>query len=326
MPKQSKYYAVVKGKKPGIYNTWGECSSQVTGYSGAIFQSFKSRDDAVQYYQMQVPPAPRPPKRQPPPVTTAVVAAAAAAAVAAVMAPHSYTYGFHPVDPPTITMNYKILSIRIMFDGGSRGNPGPIAGAGAVVTIDTTTTNSNTTSSGDNTTTTSTYRVRQFLGDNHQSITNNQAEYSGCQIGLRVALFHMQREQRLARRQCQPPIKGGSQNTTSDGDLGWVDSILIQGDSQLIINQLNQSYQCKNAQLMVYYEKCQSYLQELVSLSSPPNNEEETNVLIEHVYRDQNKEADGNDLSFSKFRSTGIYSQIIFIFFSCFIPINQYNL
>ena len=30
-----KYYAVKKGKKPGIYRSWEECRAQVSGFSGA---------------------------------------------------------------------------------------------------------------------------------------------------------------------------------------------------------------------------------------------------------------------------------------------------
>jgi ribonuclease HI len=44
-----KYYAVAKGKKTGIFETWNECDKQITGFSGAIFKSFKSRKDAEEY-------------------------------------------------------------------------------------------------------------------------------------------------------------------------------------------------------------------------------------------------------------------------------------
>ena len=42
----SKYYAVKKGKKPGVYRTWDECKSQTDGFSGAIFKSFKTQEEA----------------------------------------------------------------------------------------------------------------------------------------------------------------------------------------------------------------------------------------------------------------------------------------
>lgn len=40
------YYAVRAGRKPGIYMTWAECQKQVTGYKGAQFKKFETRDEA----------------------------------------------------------------------------------------------------------------------------------------------------------------------------------------------------------------------------------------------------------------------------------------
>ncbi|KAJ5272815.1 Ribosomal protein L9/RNase H1 N-terminal [Penicillium angulare] len=45
----SKYYAVKVGFKPGIYYGWPECLAQITGYKGAIFQSFLSHEDATAF-------------------------------------------------------------------------------------------------------------------------------------------------------------------------------------------------------------------------------------------------------------------------------------
>ena len=45
----SKYYAVKKGKKTGIYTTWNDCQLQVNGFSGAKFKSFKHYDEALSY-------------------------------------------------------------------------------------------------------------------------------------------------------------------------------------------------------------------------------------------------------------------------------------
>ena len=39
----NKYYAVKKGRKPGIYDTWDECRKQTLGFSGAVYKSFKTR-------------------------------------------------------------------------------------------------------------------------------------------------------------------------------------------------------------------------------------------------------------------------------------------
>lgn len=42
----SKYYAVKKGVKPGIYRTWPECQRQVSGFSGAVYKSFQTLREA----------------------------------------------------------------------------------------------------------------------------------------------------------------------------------------------------------------------------------------------------------------------------------------
>lgn len=44
-----KYYAVRKGKTPGVYNSWDMCKRMVDGYPGAVYKSFKSRQEAEEY-------------------------------------------------------------------------------------------------------------------------------------------------------------------------------------------------------------------------------------------------------------------------------------
>lgn len=41
-----KYYAVKKGKTPGIYMTWDACKAVVDGYPGAVYKSFKTKEEA----------------------------------------------------------------------------------------------------------------------------------------------------------------------------------------------------------------------------------------------------------------------------------------
>ena len=41
-----KFYAVKQGKKPGIYLTWDQCKAQVHGFSGAIYKSFPTKEEA----------------------------------------------------------------------------------------------------------------------------------------------------------------------------------------------------------------------------------------------------------------------------------------
>lgn len=45
----SKFYAVRKGKKTGIFSTWDECKEQVTGFKGAIYKSFKTLEEAEEF-------------------------------------------------------------------------------------------------------------------------------------------------------------------------------------------------------------------------------------------------------------------------------------
>ena len=45
----SKVYAVRKGRKEGIFSSWGECQPQVTGFKGAEYKSFSNMEDAQKY-------------------------------------------------------------------------------------------------------------------------------------------------------------------------------------------------------------------------------------------------------------------------------------
>ncbi|KOY78793.1 viroplasmin family protein [Apilactobacillus kunkeei] len=51
----SKFYAVRKGKKPGIYKTWDECKNQVNGFPGAEYKSFKTKSEAKSYMGIAKP-------------------------------------------------------------------------------------------------------------------------------------------------------------------------------------------------------------------------------------------------------------------------------
>lgn len=44
-----KLYAVKKGKKTGLFQTWEACKAAVDGYSGAEYKSFFSREEAEAY-------------------------------------------------------------------------------------------------------------------------------------------------------------------------------------------------------------------------------------------------------------------------------------
>ena len=44
-----KYYAVKKGRIPGIYETWDECKEQTSGFSGPVFKSFQTLKEAEKF-------------------------------------------------------------------------------------------------------------------------------------------------------------------------------------------------------------------------------------------------------------------------------------
>lgn len=41
-----KFYAVAKGRKPGIYENWPDAQAQVSGFQGAVYKGFKTRSEA----------------------------------------------------------------------------------------------------------------------------------------------------------------------------------------------------------------------------------------------------------------------------------------
>lgn len=46
-----KFYAVRRGRKPGIYHSWEQCKSMVDGYAGAVYKSFKTIEEAESFLQ-----------------------------------------------------------------------------------------------------------------------------------------------------------------------------------------------------------------------------------------------------------------------------------
>ncbi|MFC6206990.1 ribonuclease H family protein [Levilactobacillus tongjiangensis] len=103
-----KYYAVRKGRQPGIYRTWPETQKQVSGFSGAQYKSFASATEAKAFMQGTAgseKPVPTKGRRQP--------------------ATRS-----QPAQPS----NQLPVTITVYTDGGSR-NTGNVAG-GHVKTAD----------------------------------------------------------------------------------------------------------------------------------------------------------------------------------------------
>lgn len=47
---KKKFYAVVAGRQPGIYEDWASCNAQIRGYKGQLYQAFKDYEAARDYY------------------------------------------------------------------------------------------------------------------------------------------------------------------------------------------------------------------------------------------------------------------------------------
>ena len=51
---KKKIYAVRKGHKTGLFNTWAECQKATAGYSGAEFRGFTDREEAMAFLNMKI--------------------------------------------------------------------------------------------------------------------------------------------------------------------------------------------------------------------------------------------------------------------------------
>lgn len=60
-----KIYAVKKGHKTGLFESWEECKAAVDGYSGAEYKGFKERGEALAYLGIASAPETAEPKCQP---------------------------------------------------------------------------------------------------------------------------------------------------------------------------------------------------------------------------------------------------------------------
>lgn len=50
---KKKIYAVRKGHKTGLFNTWAECQKATAGYSGAEFRGFTEKEEALVFLNME---------------------------------------------------------------------------------------------------------------------------------------------------------------------------------------------------------------------------------------------------------------------------------
>ncbi len=103
MAKPKKYYAVAKGRNPGIYSAWfgpGGAEAQIRGVAGARYKGFPSIEEARQWMEEQRVAQPSKRKKQ-----------------------------THGLPEPEDAAPGRVM---VYTDGGSLGNPGP-GGYGVVI-------------------------------------------------------------------------------------------------------------------------------------------------------------------------------------------------
>ncbi len=88
---QKKFYAIAKGRKPGIYTNWPEAKEQIDGFAGALYRGFPTYAQAEAWMKN--------------PVNKSADTQGPAAA------------------KPAAGINHN--GVTIYTDGGSSGNPGP---------------------------------------------------------------------------------------------------------------------------------------------------------------------------------------------------------
>jgi ribonuclease HI len=95
---------------------------------------------------------------------------------------------------------------------------------------------------------------KRYLGE---GVSNNQAEYEGLIAGLKYCL--------------------------KEGIM--CDELIIRGDSQIAIEQMKGTYQVRSDRIRPLYEKAEDLLDEMRQYAS--------NIVFQHVSRDENTRADG---------------------------------
>jgi len=99
-----KYYAVVKGRNPGMYENWSRCEGQVKGFPGNQYKGFSTKEDATEYLKEH----------------------------GIVDEDVTITEMDVPKEKKQKQSYCHVHQARLEFDGASKRNPGP-AGFGAVI-------------------------------------------------------------------------------------------------------------------------------------------------------------------------------------------------
>jgi ribonuclease HI len=231
----SKYYAVAVGKTPGVYRSWVECQEQIKGVSKAVYKSFSTESEALAFVQTNDSR-----KRKADDANLS-----------------------HKADVND-SSHHADLQIYLLFDGGSRGNPG-ISGSGSYLKI------IRTNNRDVHDASTKELKVCHYCGSN---CTNNVAEYTGLLEGLKQAAIE---------------VESYCKSKVSNAQI----SLNVKGDSNLIINQMNGVWQIKDLQLKKLHTECMKLVQKMKDLVQSLDETSTISISYTHVYRKENTVADG---------------------------------
>jgi ribonuclease HI len=177
------------------------------------------------------------------------------------------------------------IRMCVYFDGGSRGNPG-IGGAGAVVEVSLNSFRRTGEAGSSVRPLTRVLKIRRYCGSR---ATNNEAEYTGLVCGLEGARCELHA---ILREAARFDTDGAAEST-------HLKELVVRGDSELIIKQMNGEYQCRRANLRPFHERASRLVEELRrGVTKQATSERQQGVAvprvkIEHVYRKDNALADG---------------------------------
>lgn len=252
-----KFYAVQKGRKTGIFNTWDECKEQVNGFKDAKFKSFRILEEAQKYLGISERSANVASKGETKPAAKGPPNEDKTTAKGTTLDPSPAPKRSRVEGETEIGNVSKVWHVMIGFDGGSRGNPG-VAGAGAEVVV------VERTSDGIQRSRTK-YLIRRYLDTKS---TNNMAEWQGVVSGLNQAVEHVQKflEDNSG---IKPEVK-----------------LVVQGDSQLVIRQLEGRYRVNHPSLVGYKMKFDASMAQIKGIVST------LKTSYQHVYRNDNAVAD----------------------------------
>ncbi len=283
--KKQKWYAVRIGRQPGVYSTWKDCQQevrgfilrthflsqtilaqlppglQVHGFSGAVFKSFNSKQQAQEFLQHGSRTSAAMPQTTAMSRSDAAPRQGSAAATSAGGSKRSREASARGAAPGAGAFKRAASSTgspscvwKAYFDGGSRGNPG-VGGAGACVVV-------------------GGVEVASAVQSCRYGATNNEAECIGAALAVRLL----------------SALLAGV--LTGQVPLARPSRIQIMGDSKLIVNQVQGLWQVRAQNLVKPVAELRSLTESLHAVSRQLGSSGASIVQWEHVRREHNQRAD----------------------------------